>query len=303
MRNTRRQMKPSGWMLAILLATTAPLLGQEGLVISELLYQPRPGEAEYVELYNSGASALELSNYHIVRWTGDTLGQHYELPRHTVAAYGYVVLTKNAASVVAGYEVKDVSNIVECSLPTYPNTGGSVIVCRADGTVEDRLDYLPSMHSRLLRNKAGVSLERRWMNHQSDEVGNWFSASSVSGYGTPGYRNSQSMEVLAEEAGFEFPSAVVSPDGDGIDDELRIDYTLPDEEPLMGRAEVYDLRGRRVRRLLNGDVMGSHGTVVWDGRDDGGQWLAQGQYVVLLTLYNLTGTQQTIKRAVAYLLP
>ena len=144
--------------LAMMLCCLAAA-GQYGLTISELLYQPLSGEAEYVELYNRGDAAVELSGFHIVRWVGDSLGKHYALPTHTVGPHDYVVLTKDAASVAANYNARYMAKVVECQLPTYPNDGGSVILSTADSVVVDRFDYQPAMHSRLLRDKAGVSLE------------------------------------------------------------------------------------------------------------------------------------------------
>lgn len=269
-------------------------LGQPRLLINEMLYQPRSGVAEYVELYNASDSAVDLADYHIVRWIGDSLGKHYALPVHTVAPRDYVVLTKDVASVVASYDVRYVGKLVECNLPPYPNGGGSVVLSTADGVVADRLDYVPSMHSPMLKDAAGVALERRSSERPTGEASNWFSASSTCGYGTPGYENSQSTEWLVAETAFEFSSAVVSPDGDDYQDQLEIEYRM-DDASLAARAEVYDATGRRVARLLDGELLGSHGTLVW--RPDAA--LPQGRYVVLLTLYDRSGTQQVIRRSVA----
>ncbi len=275
---------------------SAPALAQGTLCVSELLFQPHSGEAEYVELYNDSGTPIELSNYHIVRWIGDSLGTHYPLPSHTMAPHDFVVLTKDGASVTANYNVKYPSKMVECNLPTYPNDGGSVVLARADGTVVEKFDYTPSMHSRLLRNKAGVALERRSMVHPCNEPSNWFSASSTAGYGTPGYENSQSQEYLVEEASFTFSSTLVSPDGDGYQDEITIDYQLDDGE-IYADVILFDARGILIRRLLNNALLGSHGSFLWDGRGDGGQTLARGRYVLYINLHNLHGTQQTIKKA------
>ena len=273
---------------------------QGALLISELLFMPRSGEAEYLELYNNSGMAINLSDYHVVRWIGDTLGKHYPLPEHTLAAHDYVALTKDAASVTANYDVKYPDKLVECALPPYPNDGGRVVVSTADSIVVDLFAYSPAMHSRLLRNKAGVALERRRYDRGSDDAANWFSASSVSGYGTPGYENSQSAEYLVEETAFAFSSPLLSPDGDGYQDEIEIVYSMEDAG-LSARAEVYDSRGRMVRRLLNNALLGSHGTITWDGRDDNSRTLPQGHYVVLITIYSLEGTLQTIRRAIALL--
>ena len=276
-------------------------VGQSGLTISELLYQPRSGEAEYVELYNNSDAAVDLSDYHIVRWVGDSLGKHYKLPTHTVSPRDYVVLTKDAASVAANYRVKYIFRVVECQLPTYPNSGGSVILCTADSVVVERFDYNPSMHSRLLREEAGVSLERRSYERPVNDAANWFSASSTSTYGTPGYENSQSMETLVEESSFAYSSDVISPDGDGYQDELEVNYAVEDGS-LMAKIEVYDARGVRVRLLLNNALLGTHGSVVWDGRADNGTVLPRGQYIIQTTVYDTTGTRQMLRKVVAVML-
>ena len=289
------------WM-ALAVAASAGAMGRGDLVINELLYQPRSGEAEYVELYNRGEGAVELSEYHIVRWIGDSLGRHYALPEHSVAAHDYVVLTRNAASVAACYHVGSLLKVVECALPTYPNDGGSVVLTTADSVLVDRLDYGPEMQSRLLRNKAGVAIERRSTTRATNEEGNWFSASSTCGYGTPGYANSQSTELLAEESAFEFSSTLLSPDGDGYEDALAIEYRMEDGA-LAARVDVYDGHGVAVRRLLNGGLLGTHGRMEWDGRDEEGRQVGQGQYVVRIVLYDTGGTRQEIRRTVAVITP
>lgn len=293
-------------MKRLLLLTIPVLLGglphqgqaQTGLAISELLYQPKSGEAEYVELYNNSSSDVDLSGFHIVRVLHDTLATHYPLPQFTLGAHQYAVLTGDGASVMANYRVEHPARLIECHLPPYPNSGGSVVLCTADGVVVERFDYSPSMHSRLLRDKAGVSLERRSFERGADEVSNWYSASSTSGYGTPTAPNSQSSEWLVEENSFSFSSPTLSPDGDNYQDELEIDYRL-EASDLAARAEVYDSRGQMVRRLLNGEILGTAGTLRWDGKDQAGGLLPMGQYLVMITLYNTAGTRQTLRRTVA----
>jgi subtilisin-like proprotein convertase family protein len=52
-----------------------------------------------------------------------------------------------------------------------------------------------------------------------------------------------------------------------------------------GRVDVgiYDLRGRRVRQLVAGEMPAGRHTVRWDGRDDGGRAVASGVYLCRLT--------------------
>ncbi len=285
-------------LLFVLCGLQASVCAQGTLCVSELLFQPRSGEAEYLELYNAGSAAVELSDFVIVRWVGDTLGARYALPQYTVAPHDYVVLTKDAASVAANFRVKFASKMLECSLPTYPNDGGSVVLALADGVVVEKFDYAPSMHGRLLRNKAGVALERRRFDVDCNAEGNWFSASSTSGYGTPTCENSQSQEWLVEETAFGFSSSLVSPDGDGYQDELVIDYQLENND-VYGQIAIYDARGNRVCRLLNDGLLGTHGEIVWDGTGDGGERLPSGRYVIYIDLYDLHGSKQVVKRTIS----
>lgn len=274
------------------------MLAQSTLCVNELLFQPRSGEAEYVELYNSASVSVELSDYQIIRWIGDTLGTHYSLPSHTVAPHDYVVLTKDAVSVTSNYNVKFPSKLLECNLPTYPNDGGSVVLAHYDRTIAEKFDYSPSMHSRLLRNKAGVALERRRFDVGCNADGNWFSAASMAGYGTPTYANSQSQEWLVEEAAFEFSPTLVSPDDDGYHDELLISYQLDDND-IYCNISIYDARGQKIRLLLNDGLMGTHGEVSWDGKGENGKQLPMGRYVLYINLYDLHGTRQVIKRTIS----
>ena len=288
------------WLLAIVVGwAAAGAAAQQGtLLLSELLFQPRSGEAEYVELYNPGNTPVQLADYHVVRVLHDSLTTHYPLPTFTLSPHTYVALSKDIASVQACYHILPGAVLIECNLPTYPNDGGSVVLATADSTVVDRFDYSPALHSRLLRNKVGVSLERRSFDRPTNEPSNWFSASSTAGYGTPGYANSQSTEWLVEESSFEFSSTLVSPDGDGYQDELEITYRLDDGD-LAARIEVYDARGQLVRHLLNNALLGIHGTLTWDGRGENGQRLPEGQYIIHITLYGTDGTRQKLRRSVA----
>lgn len=285
-------------MIACCWAGATARAQQGTLLISEVLYHARSGEAEYIELYNPTSSPIELSDYVVIRWISDTFGAHYPLPSYAVGAHDYVALTKDAVSVASNYTVKYSSKVIECTLPPYSNTGGSVILAWSDGSVVERLDYTPSMHSPLLRNKAGIALERRDFGKPCNEVSNWFSAASTAGYGTPGYTNSQSTEMLAEETSFSLSSTLVSPDGDGYQDDLTVTFSL-EATGLYAQVDIWDAHGAHIRRLVDNALLGTSGNIEWDGRGNGGRALLRGRYILTIRLYNDTGTQQEIRRTVA----
>ena len=83
----------------------------------------------------------------------------------------------------------------------------------------------------------------------------------------------------------EMSLAVLTPNGDGINDELTIAYDVfemtSDAAVSVG---VYDLSGRLVRRLYEGqDGVGRYRST-WDGTDDDGRALPPGVYLLRLVL-------------------
>ena len=106
-------------------------------------------------------------------------------------------------------------------------------------------------------------------------------------------------EVLAE---VEAQPAVFTPQGDGLNDEVQISYTL---FRLLASAEVevevFTLSGKRVYRAsLQGQGAGRH-RVAWDGRDDRGQLVGPGLYLVRVAVETDAGREAQVQTvAVVY---
>ena len=77
---------------------------------------------------------------------------------------------------------------------------------------------------------------------------------------------------------------VFSPNGDGVNDELRLVFTVMMVAGSAAvQAEIFDLAGRRVRRLEERREVGAGGySMSWDGRDDKGELVPPGVYAVRL---------------------
>jgi hypothetical protein len=71
-----------------------------------------------------------------------------------------------------------------------------------------------------------------------------------------------------------------TPQGDGINDEVAITYTLFSVlDAVEVDVELLTLAGQRVRRLSGGVQGAGRHALRWDGRDDGGQMVAPGVYL------------------------
>ncbi len=80
-------------------------------------------------------------------------------------------------------------------------------------------------------------------------------------------------------------AAVVTPNGDGVGDEIRIDFdALKLQTPRPLRVEVYDLAGRQVRDLGVEAGLAQHYNLAWDGRDSQGNLVPPGSYLMRLEI-------------------
>ena len=79
---------------------------------------------------------------------------------------------------------------------------------------------------------------------------------------------------------FAIQPSVVTPNGDGTNEESDISYTLVQlQQPVQIDVEILDLSGRRVRTLFSDLASSGSFTWAWDGRDDGGRTVPPGIYL------------------------
>jgi hypothetical protein len=71
---------------------------------------------------------------------------------------------------------------------------------------------------------------------------------------------------------------------------VRVNFLAPRDGAV--RLAVYDLEGRRVATLLDGDVDAGVHSARWDGRDSGGAQVAAGLYLVRLTGFGRDETRR-----------
>lgn len=87
--------------------------------------------------------------------------------------------------------------------------------------------------------------------------------------------------LVGDQIAASSPSSTVYPNP--CREQARIELTLSDGPSKTGsatpRLEIYDLRGRLVRRISGGSVANGRASVVWDGRDDGGRRAPGGLYL------------------------
>jgi hypothetical protein len=164
-----------------------------------------------------------------------------------------------------------------------------------DLSVIDEMVYKDAMQFALLSNSIGVSLERIDFNRSSGDPSNWHSASSTSGFCTPGAENSQFLEEEISNSVLNVDPEIFSPNNDGINDILSITYCF-EQTGFVGNLIIYDSKGRQVKRLANNELLASRGQFCWDGSNDGGTAAQPGIYIIWLELFNLAGKTEIYKK-------
>ena len=105
-----------------------------------------------------------------------------------------------------------------------------------------------------------------------------------------GVTDSETTVVLALERGdvlgaVELASAVVTPNGDGVNDDMAVTFALMRiGAPTPAVVEVYDLSGRLVNRLRDEAMTTGRHTVTWSGGDRSGVRVAPGIYILRIAI-------------------
>jgi len=241
-----------------------------GVVINELMYSPIPSSPEWVEVYNRGQAEVDLAGWFIQK--GDTAGRKMLCGRSVVLVPGsYAVLSSDSLNPRGNYPtLLPVGGMI-----ALKNEGDVVTLTDSRGAVMDQVGYRPGWGG-----KAGISLERVSPEIPAQDSTNWGSCVDPSG-STPGARNSLFVTPKAGGGQISASPNPFSPDGDGWDDRTVVTVEIPAKSALA-RIYIYDVMGRLVRRLLDQETIGSTRSVVWDGKNDRGEVLEMGMYVLYL---------------------
>jgi hypothetical protein len=208
----------------------------------------------------------------------------------------YIVLTEKATGVTKYFNVKNDLAVVETNIPSLSNSGGTITIGDINNKELDRIDYTSSMHYPLLNSTKGVTLERISLVKETNTPSNWHSAAESVGFGTPTSPNSQLIDG-GLSGNFVLSSEIFSPDNDGYQDVLSINYTL-DKPGLLANVSIVDGSGNQVKSLIKNELLGTEGLFLWDGLNDHQQRASIGPYIILIELTDLDGTIRRIKKSV-----
>ena len=264
------------------------------ILISEVLFNPVDDGTDYVEIYNNSEKQIPLNKLYLAsRDKKLELTQIYPVASTKILFNpgSYLALTKDTNGVFPFFKIECADCFLQMKkFPSYNNDKDYVVLLDNNLQIIDELFYTNKMHAPLLADENGIALERTSFSVETNDFANWHSASTQSGYGTPGYKNSQTETETETENRpvVTFQPESFSPNSDGYNDEYIINYQL--EKPgYYINISVFDAAGRFVVQLARNEILGTAGKYTWNGTDETGQRQNLGVYVVMVEIFDLQG--------------
>jgi len=260
------------------------------LVINEVLFNPFPGGNDYVEIYNRSDKVISLAGLSI----GSVKHNPPAPPDTSIAMINedckqilpgeYILICEHFNKVDRFYYCAEgVKYLEHEGFPSYNNDAGLILLQDNARNIIDVFCYKEKMHYPLLNVVEGVALERLHPNRPTYDPSNWHSASQSSGFGTPGYQNSQFSMLEKSADPISISPKICKPGTNGQQGHIGIHYAFG-RPGYLGNIMIFNAGGQIIRQLVNNELLGTNGTYTWDGITDNNTKAPSGVYVILIEL-------------------
>jgi len=282
-----------------------PELPEPGdLVLNEVLFNPESGGSDFVEIYNRSEKIFNASDLIFANRDEE---QRFDQVRPVEQDYlifpdAYLVFTEDPENILQRYKTTQADFLVETDLPTFSDKEGTVVLYRPGVGAEvllDELMYSEGWHFALLDEVDGVSLERIDPEQATQSSDNWQSAAASVGFASPTVQNSQFVQVgqAEQDKFFTIPKTTFSPDGDGFEDVLLIQYQF-DNTGYAATTRIFDVAGRLLHTLTQNELLAQEGILKWDGLATDGTQARTGIYIVWIEYFTPEGDVRKFQETV-----
>lgn len=261
------------------------------IVLNELLFNPKLGGGDYVEIINTSEKSVSLKNWEIANADENgVLKDKVPITSNNliIKPQQILVFTEKADFLTDFYPKNDIQNTyIVSKLPSFVNTNGVVFLLNDKGIIFDKFVYDEQLHHPMIDNPDGVSLEKINYTILSESQSNWQSAAADVNFGTPGTSNSQgnATEVIQN---FTIEPEVFTPNNDGFKDFTTLSYNF-ETSGNAASITIFNTTGMPVKQLIVNSLLSTNGSINWDGTDNSGNILPMGYYLILIDVFNPNG--------------
>ncbi len=268
------------------------------VLVNEILFNPRPNGTDFIEIYNNSPKYINLKNWKlanvengIVKNATPVSDENFILNPNT-----YLAISENPDVVKNDYPNNPAGNFLASDLPSFPDDAGSAVLITSEGKIIDQFLYSKAFHSPLIKDDEGVSLERISFSGSTQDPNNWKSASSTTGFATPGYLNSNARpEAALDESSVLIEPEIFSPDSGP--EFARINYRF-DQSSFLANVKIFDQQGRLIKTIANNQSLPYEGSFRWDGDREDGSKARMGYYTVWFEVFDTSGFLKTFRKRV-----
>ncbi len=250
----------------------APSAGH--LTITEVLFDPLPGMADFIEVWNGGADTVDLSGWIIEDASGARSTVTSAL-RIAPGGYGVISADTSIARVLEPNRWTLAKPMIRINATT-----DLAILRTPSAMAVDTAVINASWHHPHAPNRKGRSLEKRWPPLSGKNSASWTSSAHITG-STPGAPNSIAIEPTSATANMQAMPSPFSSNPYHANPSTTITWRIPFLQ-AVARVSVLQPSGTIVADLLNGSFIAGEGGVPWNGTDALGMRVPVGPYVVVL---------------------
>lgn len=241
------------------------------LVFNEVMYKPADGNAEWVELYNRSENEVNLFGWRLsdadILNLSDPIEGNIEPDGFMVVAEDSTIF--NHPGLALNSNVRVIGKF-----PSLNNDGDAIyLIDPAEGVV-DSVNY-PADWGDVYYGTSMVRVDP----FIDTGLSNWLPSADPEG-SSPCAQNSVYF-IQNSQDGLKLwvEPEVFFPDGSGSADKAQIKIEL--QFPAgTANLRIFDVRGRMVRFLVKSQYIGNSTEFEWDGRNDSGEMLRIGPYIV-----------------------
>ena len=276
-----------------------PIIPDSGdIIINELLFNPGENGSDFIEIFNTSDKTVDLSKLSLCKKNDSgELEKPFPLNLNPILLLPkeYYALCPNK------YWLKNTftkaNNIIESNIPSMNNDSGNIILITKSAKIIDAVNYSEKWHFSEFTNNENVSLEK--INpYNSNKSSNWTSASSFENYATPGYKNSNFISLKKITNYFEVITPIFSPNADGHNDQLIIQYNLSNIQ-WTAKISVINYSGITIHEIYANALWGKNGTINWNGVMENNAIIKPGIYALYIHLYN-TKNQENMQEKITF---
>ncbi|MEL6821962.1 MAG: lamin tail domain-containing protein [Calditrichota bacterium] len=249
------------------------------LVINEIMAAPRSGEGEWIELANAGTEVFDLST--ILFTDGKDTCSVIE---NLMLLPGEFRILSNEVEVIAEYTIPEERFSLCEGFPLINNDFDRLEIIGKGGWIYEAVPFDDSWYGRDVEN--GVSLEKYNPRFNGKMKESWNASIHPEGH-SAGKPNSVFVDVLPEASRLTVQPNPFSPDGDGREDFCLFRYQLPERVSNVA-LRLFDLRGRQIAVLAEGETSASEGEMLWNGKSDVTGKVPSGIYICLFEARGLS---------------